>query len=225
MGLNVTSFNYGVESNVKVSGIYTYRLAFENMALIFGMQGGVVSMGSDNSILTTSDDGDSRFLENKTGVGYDAGAGVFLSTKRSYLSLSAPSWFQNRFMSIGDLNTDLALDDMPVFFSVGHERQISKDWGFNPYLLLRVQTSGNSQLDLTPMFSYKNMLWFGPYYKTGSQMGLVVGGKLNKFVQFMYSGGISQQIISGFTGSSHELSIGFNMKDKKVKTVNSLRFF
>ncbi|MDA8885999.1 hypothetical protein OAD66_04620 [Bacteroidia bacterium] len=35
--------------------------------------------------------------------------------------------------------------------------------------------------------SLKNRLWFGPYYKTGSQFGLVLGGKLNEFLQFSYA--------------------------------------
>jgi hypothetical protein len=53
----------------------------------------------------------------------------------------------------------------------------------------------------------------------------MMGAKLNKVIQFSYAGGISQQAIAGFLGSSQEVSLLFTIKDKKINTINSLRFF
>jgi type IX secretion system PorP/SprF family membrane protein len=225
LGFNATSFSLGVQSNTEVTAMYAYRLSFKKSTLVFGMQGTAVNVSSDNNKLTTSSEGDDRFKSPISGFGYNGGIGAYFNTENTYISVSAPAWFKQSSVVNGDLNTELGLSEMPIFLSVGHEKQMSKNWWFNSYILTRMHKNGNNQMDINLMASYQNKIWFGPYYKTGAQYGVMMGAKLNKIVQFSYAGGISQQARAGFLGSSHEVSLLFTIKDKKINTINSLRFF
>ncbi|PCJ67600.1 MAG: hypothetical protein COA58_00245 [Bacteroidetes bacterium] len=224
-GFNATSFNFGVQTNTEVTAMYAYRLSFKKATLAFGVQGAIVNIGTNNSRLTTSSEGDERFKVNNNGFGYNGGAGVYFNTKNTYVSIAAPAWFKQTSPTNSELNTDLGLDEMPIFLSLGNERQIAKKWWLNSYILTRLHKNGNNQVDLNVMLAYENKIWFGPYYKTGAQYGLVTGARLNKFIQFSYAGGISQQARSGFLGTTQEISLLFTLKDKKINTINSLRFF
>jgi type IX secretion system PorP/SprF family membrane protein len=225
IGVNATSFNYGVQSNTELTAMYAYRLSFKKATLVFGVQGAAVNIATNNSELTTTSSGDERFQVNRSGYGFNSGAGIFFNTKNSYVSLSAPAWFKHTTALSGDLTTELGLEEMPIFLSLGKEYQLSKNWWLNSYVLARLHKVGNNQMDLNLMVAYQNRIWFGPYYKTGAQLGIVAGAALNKFIQFSYAGAISQQARPGFMGSTQELSLLFTLKDKKINTINSLRFF
>lgn len=225
LGLNVASFSMGVQSNTEVSAIYSYRLKFKKFTTVFGVQGTMTNMKNDGGQLETSVRDDDRFYKNTNGSGFNAGAGIYVFNKTSFLSISAPAWFQNTLQADGSVESDYNSDEMPTFVSVGHEGRLNKNWWLNPYVQLRHYMSGRNIMDINLICSYQNVVWAGPYYKTDSQYGIMVGAKLNKFLQFGYAGAISQQVRAGFTGSSHEISIIFMMKDKKVNTINSLRFF
>jgi len=225
VGLNVTSFQMGVKSNTDVTGIYTYRIPLEKVTVILGFQGTATNISEKNSRLKGGEVGDERFLSNSSGWGYNLGMGLYMFNDKSFFSLSAPAWNQLLVQTDGSLVTEINAGQMPIFLSAGYEGRLNKDWWLNPYILLRHYRDRPSQADLTLLISHKNKVWAGPYYKTNSHYGLMIGAELNPFLKLSYAGGISQQMRPGFSGATHEVSILFNVKNKVVKTFNSLRFF
>ncbi|MFT4523136.1 MAG: type IX secretion system PorP/SprF family membrane protein [Bacteroidia bacterium] len=225
VGINFTSYAFGVQSNNEITGIYSYRIPFKKFSAIFGMQAALANNTINNGRLRGGQPGDEMYTANASGWGYNFGFGAYFSGSKSFLSISAPAWCRQAIMVGGDLETEVDPGAMPLFVSAGYEYRASNNWWIDPYFLLRYYPDGQNVLDLNVIFDYKNTVWFGPSFKAGSQFGIIVGSKVNSFLQVSYSGSISQQTRPGFSGSSHELCIGFVVKDKAVKTANSLRFF
>lgn len=190
-----------------------------------GVQVSGVSLAINNNQLRTGSLGDEQYLKSSSGLGYNVGTGIYAANDNSFIGLSIPGVLTNTINNTGDLTTSLDKNTFPVFLSAGHKGRLNKNWWLNPYAMLRYYTSGRNVLDLNLMLAYKNKVWSGPFYKYGSQLGLMVGCDLNSFLQFSYAGGISQQQRTGFTRSTHEISLLFLIKDKDLKTFNSLRFF
>jgi type IX secretion system PorP/SprF family membrane protein len=225
VGLNVSSVSFGVRNQTEFTGIYSYRLTGKKWSLTVGLQASGVSLGVNNNQLKTGGAGDEQYLKSSSGFGYNVGSGVYAANSNSFIGVSIPSVLTNVMESNGDLSSDYIHDGFPIFISAGHEGQLNKNWWLNPYAMLRYYPSGRNVLDLNLMVAYRNNVWAGPFYKYGSQLGMMLGCDLNSFVKFSYAGGISQHHNTGFTGSTHEVSLLFVIKDKDVQTFNSLRFF
>ena len=225
IGFNATHFSYGVQSNSECYAVYSYRIPFKKWSLVYGLQAGIVNVATTNSKLKTGEAGDERFMTNQSGMGYNFGGGLYLFNHNTFLSVSAPAWFQHRLTPSGNLTVEYQESNMPLFISAGKEVRISKNWWFDPYFLIRTYMNGRTMADLNLIFDYKNAVWVGPSYKTGSQIGLILGVRLNKHLKLNYSGAISQQARQGFMGSAHEVSLVFMLKDKLHRDAMSPRFF
>ncbi|MFT5511883.1 MAG: type IX secretion system PorP/SprF family membrane protein [Bacteroidia bacterium] len=225
VGLNMSSVSMGVNNQTEISGLYSYRITGEKWKLSMGLQVSGVSLAMNNNQLKTGDAGDEQYLKSTSGFGYNVGAGVYADNGTSFIGLSVPGMLTNTIDNNSDLATEYDGNTFPIFLSAGHEERVNKNWWLNPYAMLRYYPSGRNVLDLNLMLAFKNKVWAGPFYKMGSQAGLIVGCDINSFIQFSYAGGISQQQRTGFTGSTHEISLLILIKDKDIKTFNSLRFF
>jgi type IX secretion system PorP/SprF family membrane protein len=225
LGLDITHQEYGVNKHTHISGIYAYRLPFKKSSLVFGLRATLANISHNNAELSTSEPGDERFLENANAWGYNFGGGLYYTRERSFISLSSPSWVQNTQKANGKMESIMELSEMPLFLSVGHESKQNRKVGLNSYFLLRYYPTGGTILDLSFALDFQKKFWVGPYLKSNSQYGLLLGANFGPFVKLGYSAGISQQARDGFAGSNHEVSMIFKLKDKKVKTNNSLRFF
>lgn len=225
VGLNLSTVSLGVRNQTEISGIYSYRITGEKWNLAFGIQLSGISLGVNNNRLKTGSNGDEQFLKSSSGFGYNLGSGIYASNATSFIGISVPSFLTNTLNNSGDISSDFDKNTFPIFFSAGHEGRLNKNWWLNPYTMLRYYPSGRTVLDLNLMVAYKNKVWCGPFYKYGSQLGIMLGYEFNTHMKMSYAGGISQQQRVGFTGSTHEMSLLFTLKDKDIRTFNSLRFF
>ncbi|MFM9945391.1 MAG: PorP/SprF family type IX secretion system membrane protein [Bacteroidia bacterium] len=225
LGITYTNFTYGVQTNSEIYAVYSYRVPMKKWSLVYGLQGGMVSMAQTNSKLKTGQSGDEQFKTNYSGMEYNFGAGIYIFNKNSFFSVSAPAWFQHEFTSSSNIERKYRRDKMPVFISAGYEHRVNKNWWIDPYCLIRAYPNGRMMADLNLIFDYKNTFWVGPSYKTNSQMGGIVGFKLNKYLKLNYAFGISQQFRKGFIGSANEVSLVFMIKDKLNTDAISPRLF
>jgi type IX secretion system PorP/SprF family membrane protein len=225
LGLNITNFSYGVQSNTEVNVIYSHRITLKKWSVVYGLQGGIFNASQTNSKLKAGQTGDEGLMVNYSGTEYNFGAGLYFFNKNSFISFSAPSWFQHGFSSSGGMERNFDRQKMPIFISGGYEHRVSKNWWFDPYLLIRTYANGRTMADLNLIFDYNNKFWVGPTYKTKSQLGCLIGMKLGKYLKLNYSGAISQQNRPGFMGSSNEVSLVFMIKDKFNTDAISPRLF
>lgn len=225
LGINVTNFSYGVQTNTEIFAVYSYRVPMKKWSLVYGLQGGAINMAQSNGKLKTGQPGDERFMTNYSGTDINFGTGLYLFNKSTFFSISAPAWFQHEFTPNGGLNRIYRRDKMPVFISAGYEYRACKNWWIDPYVLIRTYPNGRTMADVNILFDYKNAFWVGPSYKTGSQIGGIVGIKLGKHIKLNYYGAISQQHRVGFTGSTNEVSLVLMFKDKLNIDAVSPRLF
>ena len=146
----------------------------------------------------------------------DANFGAYLYSDKFFLSASAQQLFESTFK---EAISSIFGDNSQVrhyFAHASYRYNIYSDLIFEPSILLKLTEIGPAQLDINSRLIIDDTYWLGVSLR--SSQSLVALGGLNVgslFFSYSYDYGMSS--LSSVASGSHEISIGFNINDKRKR--------
>lgn len=228
VGLGLTGYyeQIGVHRNTNFTGQFSYRVLFKgNRKLAFGVQGSVGYMQDKGSELTTTFAGDDIYKQDFNTITYNAGAGIAYYDDRFYFGFSVPQLLRNR-TSLAQGENKIKAARFNFNITTGYDFNISENWHIVPSTVIRSNDVYRFIMDINANFRYKEIVWFGPYYRVNTAYGLMLGVGLGKNVKLGYAGEVAQDMkLLQQNYGTHEVMLSFNLNNKRSKVSQSPRYF
>jgi type IX secretion system PorP/SprF family membrane protein len=241
LALQISNDRLGAQTNLSAYANYAYRLRMNNegtsrLALGFGV--GVMQLGINNSLLNPNDPEPYLATGMQSTFVPDGRVGVFYSDDKYYAGLSADNLI-SQFINVR--NRGFIAQPKPHYYLTGGALfPLSEDVLIKPSVLLKDDAGGPTSLDLNTFIMFGQRLWIGGSYRTGVKLynkSYLQNdlSRLNSFVAAMelfplenlrvgYAYDISIGPLKGYSGGTHEISIGFYIKTQKTRMLTP-RFF
>lgn len=246
LALQVAADKLGAESSVSAYGNYAYRLRVgnsENSRLAFGLGVGVMQQRLDGDKLHARDAGDEMILKtgNESVFVPDARAGVFYSDDRYYAGFSADNLIAQYIINQKNLSIYFQTPKTHFYLTAGMLLPINQDVQLKPSFLLKDDRGGPTSLDINTFVLFGNKIWIGGSYrtavklynksylqndlqKTNSVVGMIEFFATDNIrVGYAYDQTLSK--LSGYSGGSHEISIGITLKANQMVRMLTPRYF
>jgi type IX secretion system PorP/SprF family membrane protein len=182
---------------------YAYHLKLnENHHLSLGLAAGM------NSIAYSKEwsHQDTSASKNELNIGFTSDLGVFYSFKKFDAGFSITQLIDSK-------NTPSYSESQHFYFYAGYT--FGKDEGFQirPQLFFR-SNQGYNSIDLNAMMSYQSKYFLGLTYRNRDAYGITGGYTLKDRYNLSYTYEVTvSKLNNGFSGGSHEIHLGFRLKD------------
>lgn len=241
LALQVSSDRIGAQRNQSVYGNYAYRIPMNadgSARLAFGLGVGAVQLGIDGALLNPNNPEPNQPMGLQSSIVPDARAGVYYADNRFYAGFSADN-IVSQYVNI-DRYAFIPQPKIHYYLTAGMLFPLSTDILLKPSFLLKDDRGGPTSLDLNAFFILGNRLWLGGSYRTGvklynkdylqkdlSQLNSAVAA-IQVFptsnLRLGYAYDFSIGPLQGYSGGTHEISIGYLFNTKNVKVL-SPRYF
>ena len=240
LAFHVSNDKLGAQSNLAAYGNYAYRLQMNqdgSARLALGLGVGVEQLGIDGSKLHPDDPEPYQPVGMQSTVVLDARVGAYYSDNRFYAGLSADNLIA-QFYKVSSASF-IPQPKPHYYLTAGMLIPLSELVQLKPSFLIKDDRAGPTSLDLTTFFIIGN-LWIGGSYRTGITLYdkpyLPEGvSQINSFVAAVqvfaiknfrigYAYDMSLGALQGYSGGSHELSIGYFFKRKNTRMLTP-RYF
>ena len=237
LALQVSDDRLGAQRNAAVYGNYAYRIRMNedgSSRLAFGLGLGVVQLGIDGSILNPNNPEALQPQGTQSVFAPDARAGVFYSNDRFYAGFSADNLL-SQFKNLADF-TLIPQPKPHYYLTAGMLLPLGTNISVKPSFLLKDDRGGPTSLDLNAFVIFADKIWLGGSYRTGvklydksylqndlSQLNSAVAAAQffpNQNLRIGYAYDMSIGPLQGYSGGTHEISIGyfFNRRDIRIMT-------
>ncbi|WP_242094825.1 PorP/SprF family type IX secretion system membrane protein [Aestuariivivens sediminicola] len=224
LGLSFIQDDLGPENFSYLYGDFSYSIPTGvDGKLAFGIKGGFTSYSLDPDFRQSqSFDPTIRGIEDRWSP--NIGLGVFWSTNKWYLGLSAPRILNN------DRNRDEgyeALERLSYYFTGGYVFNLSNTLKFKPSYLVKATNGAPLSYDFTANFLFNEKFWLGASYRLNESTG-AFGGFADFQVSrqlrvgYAYEKPISD--INNYTNGTHEVLLIYEFKFMSNK-LKSPRYF
>lgn len=221
VGLGVSFINdeLGYENFSYLYADFSYNInTNENTKLYFGLKGGFTSYSLDPEY-RASQSNDPLIYGIEDRWSPNIGAGVYWTSERWYLGLSAPRILttnQNREEGFE------ALERISYYFTGGYVFDLSESVKLKPAALLKATNGAPLSFDLTANFLFNEKLWLGAGYRFDERTGEVAGladFQVSKQLRIGYSYGYPISDLRPYTSGTHEVLLMFEIfKSKRIKS-------
>lgn len=241
LALQISNDRIGAQRNLSAYANYAYRIQLNSdgsSRLACGVGAGMVQLGIDGSMLNPNDFEVSQPVGVQSAIVPDARAGVFFSNNRFYAGFSADN-LVSRYINI-DRYAFIAQPKPHYYLTAGMLLPINKDIQLKPSFLLKDDRGGPTSLDINAFAIIADKVWLGGSYRTGVK--LYDKSYLQKNLSNSNSGVVAAQFfagnnlrigyaydfsigpLQGYTGGTHEISIGYFFNKKGVRLLTP-RYF
>jgi type IX secretion system PorP/SprF family membrane protein len=237
LAFQLSSDKLGAQSSVSGYVNYSYRIRLgnsEDERLAFGIGAGVIQNAIDGSQLQAIDLNDNRLpVGLQSSILPDARVGAFYSSDKWYAGVSV-DYLLAQYM--GNKNVDGAFYPTPkphIYLTGGGLLPINEVVQLKPSFLLKDDRGGPTTLDVNAFLLLADKIWIGGSYRTGVKLydksylqnDLLQRNAIVAMTEFFvspqlrlgYAFDYSLTQLSGYTGGSHEISIGFYFKPKNLR--------
>ncbi|GGE44956.1 type IX secretion system PorP/SprF family membrane protein [Pedobacter psychrotolerans] len=241
LALQISSDRLGAQRNQSIYANYAYRIPMNkdgSSRLAFGLGVGVVQLGIDGAMLNPND----VEMEQPTGMQSsilpDARTGVYFSNDRLYAGFSADN-LVSQYINI-DKYAFIPQPKPHYYLTAGTLIPLSREILLKPSFLLKDDRGGPTSLDLNAFVILAEKLWIGGSYRTGvklydkdylqkdlSQLNSAVAALQifpNDNLRIGYAYDYSIGPLQGYSGGTHEISIGYFFNKKNMRMLTP-RFF
>ena len=146
----------------------------------------------------------------------DASFGAYLYSKNFSLSVSAHQLFESTFKkSLQDIFGDNS-QVRHYFAHASYRIDIHSDLAIEPSLLIKSTEVSPTQLDINARAIIDNNYWAGLSLRSSQSLVILAGLHMRSmFLSYSYDYGINS--LSSVASGSHEISLGFNINDKRKR--------
>ncbi|MBS1569576.1 MAG: type IX secretion system membrane protein PorP/SprF [Bacteroidetes bacterium] len=189
--------------------------------LAFGLSGGINFFQADLASLSTVET-EPHNANIKGKVLPNFGFGLYWSSARYYLGLSAPKLLEN---VIGDDGAVVTSQEFRHYFLIaGYVLDLSQDMKFKPSIMLRAVEGAPLSLDVNASFLLRDRVWFGAMYRYGNGFGLQGQYQINEQLRVGYAFDMTTTAMGAYNAGTHEIMVGYDLKFTKGRTI-SPRYF
>ena len=241
LALQISNDRLGAQTNLSAYANYAYRLRMNaegTSRLAFGLGVGAMQLGINGALLNPNDPEPNLVTGMQSTIVPDGRVGVFYSDDKYYAGLSADNLI-SQFINVR--NRGYIAQPKPHYYLTGGALfPLSEDILIKPSVLLKDDAAGPTSLDLNAFIMFGQRFWVGGSYRTGVKLYQKSYlqtdlSNLNSFVAAMelfplenlrvgYAYDVSIGPLKGYSGGSHEISIGFYIKTQKTRMLTP-RFF
>lgn len=228
IGLNITNTNYGVTNQLNIGFAYSYHLKVgQKSRLSFGIQGDLRVNSENGSQLRTTGAGDASFQQDVTLYNGNFGAGIMYHGDRFYVGISTTQFLYNTFSYATKTTSQTSFDitKVPYYASAGYAFLLSPSFSLMPSFLVRGLSGQPFMADFNLNVKYKDIFWFGPYYRYNAAVGAMAGVNIGQHIRIGYAGEFPMSAVSPYSKGSHEIFVGFSFHKKTTGVVPSIRYF
>jgi len=241
LAFQLSSDKLGAQSNLSGYLNYAYRIRMNDdgtSRLAFGLGGGLMQLGLNGALLSPNDPEPNQPAGMQSKLVPDARLGVFFANEKVYAGLSADNLVA-QYINIKS-NSYLAQPKPHVYLTAGMLIPLTEDLMFKPSFLLKDDRAGPTSLDINGFLLLGEKIWVGGSYRTGvkvynkpflqSDLTQLNSGVLAVQVFPMenlrvgYAFDFSVGPLQGYTGGTHEISIGYYFKSSKSRMLTP-RYF
>jgi type IX secretion system PorP/SprF family membrane protein len=175
----------------------------------------------DNSDQVFKTDQVSQFLPN-------AGLGMLLYGRRSYLGVSAPMLISydpaDQYSTTVSGSAFVPRQVRHGYLTGGTVIGLNNDILMKPSVMVRYVENAPLQADFNLNFLFARTLWIGGSYRTNDAVVGIMELQLNRFFRIGYSYDYTLSEIRNYSTGSHEVMIGYDFGSELAK-VTTPRFF
>ncbi|RZK93282.1 MAG: type IX secretion system membrane protein PorP/SprF [Pedobacter sp.] len=241
LALQVSSDRLGAQRNQSVYGNYAYRIRMNadgSARLAFGIGAGAVQLGIDGALLNPNDPELNQPAGMQSSILPDARAGVYYSDNRFYAGFSADN-LVSQYIAI-DRYAFIAQPKPHYYLTAGMLLPLSQDILLKPSFLLKDDRGGPTSLDVNAFLILAEKFWVGGSYRTGVKLynkdylqkdlskvnSAVAAIQLfpTQNLRIGYAYDFSIGALQGYSGGTHEISIGYFFNRKNTRML-SPRYF
>lgn len=244
LAFQIASDKLGAQSSLSAYANYAYRLRVgnsESSRLALGVGFGVVQNGINGSMLNPIDPGDKKIpIGMQTNILPDARTGVFYSTDRWYGGFSVDNLIAQYTVKQNNDAAYYPTQKAHYYLTGGVLLPINETVQIKPSFLLKDDRGGPTSLDVNAFVLLADKIWLGASYRTAVklydksylQKDLEMRNSIIAMTEIYatpklrigYAFDYSLSKLSGYSGGSHEISIGFYIKPKNVRMLTP-RYF
>jgi len=228
MGLSVYRDQLGPSVYQGALGTFAYRIIFPKGKLSFGLQGGIkhADINWNDLDMDPFDSGDPLLTgQIKKKVIPDANFGIYYYTNKFYIGISSKQLLQNQIMIIEVKGKSQYTRLLRHFYGMaGLAIPVSNNVIFRPSFIIKYVQNAPSQLDLNASFLFANTFLLGASYRTEKAVSLMTEVRITNNLRLGYSYDIWLNELHAYNKGSHELRIGFDLDNPKLRML-SARYF
>jgi type IX secretion system PorP/SprF family membrane protein len=229
VGLNVIYDKIGIYSQTGITGIYSYKLKFENSTLSLGLQIGIGFNTSNFSTVKYSENtasSDEAFSLNYHQTSPDFGFGAYYYTNHFYAGFSIPEISAKGLFNTITNNSNLKVIDQVshYFLGSGYIFDINKDMKIIPSTLIKIVKGSPLEADLNGTLWFYDILALGISYRSLASANFYAEIKISKQLLLGYAFEYSTNALSSFNQGSHEIMLQYLFDFAKSKIVTP-RYF
>ncbi len=221
-GLSIVSDQIGMMQNTYINLSYAYRIKVsENTTLSMGLMGRM-----EHAMVDWDQAQALRLGDALIGVGQEKqwqanfGAGMYLSSDRFYVGLSAPQILRNSLYS--DVNI---LEDIRNYYVMGGlVFDINHNIKLKPAILMTYNPSAPMEMDFNANFIFMDVFWVGGSYRLGDSFDGIVAYQITRQLRAGMAIDFTLTELNNYTNGSFEFMLQYSL-DYTKSGVRNLRYF
>ena len=222
LGFLLTHDQIGVTSQTGVYGVYAYRIKLRTGTLAAGLQAGFDSYRTGFSRVLTEIANDQHFLRDDAQAFLpNFGTGVYYSTQRFYVGLSAPYLFNHLYPG-GPQNT--ARQFRHWFASAGYVVDLNRELKLKPNVLVKAVQGAPAEIDINANLLIKEVLGVGMSYRSFDALSWLVELQATPKFRVGYAYDMTVSPLKQVNTGSHELLLNYRLSFQKSKIITP-RYF
>lgn len=223
MGLSIIADKIGPLSEQNVYGDFSYTVQVNDEAkLAFGLKAGVTFLSAPLSFLNTVDSGDIAFRNNLNRTTPNFGVGLYYSTDKYYLGLSAPNLLETVHFERGNGIVSKALEEIHYFFTAGYVFQMSDEIKFKPSFLAKAVSGAPISVEYSANVLFQENIEFGLSYRYDDSFSAIFSLNVSDQLRMGYAYDHTFTNLGNFNSGSHEVLMTFTFSKEKSEF---LKFF
>ncbi|MGB5417251.1 PorP/SprF family type IX secretion system membrane protein [Algibacter sp.] len=226
VGLSLIEDDLGPQNFTYLYGDFSYSIPTgTDGKLAFGLKGGFTQFSFDTSFRIDEDNqNDPLIYGTEDRWAPNIGLGLYWSTNRIYVSLSAPRILNNDANNANDFE---ALERISYYFTAGGVIDLTKNIKFKPAALIKGTNGAPVSYDLTANFLFNEKFWVGGSYRINEQtaaIGGIVDFQISRQLRIGYAYEKPISEIADYTTGTHEILLMYEFKFLSSK-LKSPRYF
>jgi len=241
LAFQVASDKLGAQSNLSAYASYAYRIRMNDdgsSRLALGVSIGVMQLGLSGTLLDPNDQEANQPTGMQTAVVPDGRTGVYFSSNRFYAGLSADNLIA-QYINVKD-HAYIIQPKPHFYFTTGMLFPLTTDVLLKPSILIKDDRAGPTSLDINAFLLLGQKLWLGGSYRSGitlydkgylqrdlnSQNSVVAVAEIFAMpnLRIGYAYDFSVGPLQGYSGGTHEISIGYYIKRNRSRMLTP-RYF
>jgi len=222
-GLQIYNDQYGIETTSGIQAFYSYRIAFRNSYLSFGLSGGILSYRAAYSTVATTGGSDPLFQEDVSGFMPTVGVGALYAAETWYVALSVPALLETKISDNNILATTGANNH--YFLTGGYIFNVLDVLKLKPSILIKAVKGAPLEYDLNLNAWIQDKVGLGVSYRTNDAIVGLFELQISPEFRLGYAYDYTISNLQPFSKGTHELMLRYEFNSRKDQRVLSPRYY